>query len=147
MNCYKNLSDAPVLAALANVENARPFQIFYRSCERLAPQGRMTEIQQDLAEGVKVARKRGHLDDIPTLLKAQYIELGTLHGRTPLHQICHLMQGEMWSPQGEARELIRAKGLQHTSMSVGDIIVRPVDGGEREVFMVDRFGFEMIGTL
>lgn len=31
------------------------------------------------------------------------------------------MQGENWSPKGEARDLIRALGLRHTSMSVGDI--------------------------
>lgn len=33
------------------------------------------------------------------------------------------MQGEMWSPNGEARELISSLGLVHTSMSVGDVIV------------------------
>jgi hypothetical protein len=31
-------------------------------------------------------------------------------------------QGENWSPNGEARDLILAKGLRHTSMSVGDVI-------------------------
>jgi hypothetical protein len=36
------------------------------------------------------------------------------------------MQAENWSPFGEARSLIEQKGLQHTSMSVGDVIV--VDG-------------------
>lgn len=33
------------------------------------------------------------------------------------------MQGEIWSPNGEANELIRSKGLFHTSMSVGDCAV------------------------
>ena len=32
------------------------------------------------------------------------------------------MQGESWSPQGEARELLQAMGLRHTSMSVGDVL-------------------------
>lgn len=32
------------------------------------------------------------------------------------------LQGEFWSPNGEANSLIRSKGLSHTSMSVGDII-------------------------
>jgi hypothetical protein len=32
------------------------------------------------------------------------------------------MQGENWSPQGEARELLQALGLNHTSMSVGDVL-------------------------
>ena len=37
------------------------------------------------------------------------------------------MQGENWSPQGEARELLQALGLRHTSMSVGDVL-RDQDG-------------------
>jgi len=38
------------------------------------------------------------------------------------------MQGENWSPDGEARPLIEAKGLQHTSMSVGDVAVNEATG-------------------
>ncbi len=37
------------------------------------------------------------------------------------------MQGENWSPNGEARPLIEKKGLRHTSMSVNDV-VRDPDG-------------------
>jgi hypothetical protein len=34
-----------------------------------------------------------------------------------------LMQGEVWSPNGEARELIESlDGVNHTSMMVGDIV-------------------------
>jgi len=32
------------------------------------------------------------------------------------------MQGENWSPRGEARDLLRSLGLSHTSLSVGDVI-------------------------
>ena len=32
------------------------------------------------------------------------------------------MQGENWSPHGEARPLIEHLGLTHTSMSVGDVL-------------------------
>jgi hypothetical protein len=52
------------------------------------------------------------------------------------------MQGEVWSPNGEARPVIREKGLSHTSMSVGDVI-HHCDSGE--VWMVDRIGFKLIG--
>lgn len=38
-----------------------------------------------------------------------------------LGQVFHLMQGEIWSPGGEARPLIKRLGLHHTSMSVGDV--------------------------
>ena len=37
------------------------------------------------------------------------------------------MQAEHWSPNGEARPLLRRLGLSHTSMSVGDVI-RDGDG-------------------
>jgi hypothetical protein len=46
------------------------------------------------------------------------------------------MQGERWSPNGEARGLIKSKGLQHTSMSVGDVAV----DGDR-VHVVASMGF------
>jgi hypothetical protein len=32
------------------------------------------------------------------------------------------MQGEIWSPHGEAREVIQFLGLGHTSMSVADVL-------------------------
>ncbi len=32
------------------------------------------------------------------------------------------MQGENWSPNGEARPLIKGLGLTHTSMSVNDVV-------------------------
>ena len=48
------------------------------------------------------------------------------------------MQGENWSPNGEARPLIEEKGLQHTSMSVGDVI-ETADG---EFFVVRPVGFK-----
>jgi hypothetical protein len=46
------------------------------------------------------------------------------------------MQGENWSPRGEARELIVSKGLDHTSMMVEDIIR---DG--KKFFIVENSGF------
>jgi hypothetical protein len=35
------------------------------------------------------------------------------------------MQGEVWSPNGEARPLIQSLGLGHTSMSIGDVAQDP----------------------
>ena len=38
-------------------------------------------------------------------------------------QTYHWLQGEVWSPNGEARELIDSlEGIHHTSMSMGDIV-------------------------
>ncbi len=47
------------------------------------------------------------------------------------------LQGETWSPNGEARDLIQAKGLAHTSMSIGDCI-QYADGS---VLVVAFIGF------
>ncbi len=40
-----------------------------------------------------------------------------------LAKVYRQMQGFVWSPNGEARDLIRAAGVSHTSMSVGDVVV------------------------
>ena len=67
-----------------------------------------------------------------------YIELGTIKASNT-NGIFLLLQGDVWSPNGEARELIEKKGLTHTSLSVGDII--QIDD---KFHMVDCHGFEEI---
>lgn len=56
-----------------------------------------------------------------------------------LNDIFMFMQGEVWSPNGEARELISALGVGHTSMSVGDIV--QTDEGH---FIVAQVGFNKL---
>jgi hypothetical protein len=45
-------------------------------------------------------------------------------------------QGEVWSPNGEARDIIRSKRLNHTSMCVGDVI-----GEGDKLWVVASVGF------
>lgn len=59
-----------------------------------------------------------------------------------LEDVYFQSQGEIWSPNGEARELILAKGLRHTSMSVGDVIEDP----EGRFWAVASFGFEPVAA-
>lgn len=73
-------------------------------------------------------------------LSATHTLLGTI-SETNLDEIFRLMQGENWSPNAEANQMIRSKGLSHTSMSMGDIIV--VNGN---AYMVDDYGFVNITT-
>jgi hypothetical protein len=54
-----------------------------------------------------------------------------------------VQQGEVWSADGEARPLIQQKGLHHTSMSVGDVLVD--DSGD--VYEVQSFGFGKLGPV
>lgn len=77
----------------------------------------------------------------PETITDTHILLGTIK-ETNLDRIFYLMQGEIWSPQGEANNLIRKKGLKHTSMSVGDII-----HSRGTFYMVDSTGFYPILNL
>lgn len=63
-------------------------------------------------------------------------------GLEQLEGIFRDMQGEVWSPNGEARPLIAAKKLSHTSMSIGDVVV--VNG---EAHAVASFGFQALGAV
>lgn len=62
-------------------------------------------------------------------------------GEAQLERVFESMQAESWSPTGEARELVRSKGLGHTSMSTGDCVV--VDG---RAHVVAYFGFRELPT-
>jgi len=71
----------------------------------------------------------------PSDLQKTHVLIGTLTETDP-ETIFHMMQGEAWSPMGEAKTMIGKSGSGHTSMSVGDILV--VNG---QVKMVDNAGF------
>ena len=72
----------------------------------------------------------------PRNLKKTHIFLGRI-SETNLDKVYRMMQGEKWSPRGEARPVIQRKGLKHTSMSVGDIIMVG-----NKVYLVDMAGFK-----
>jgi len=61
-------------------------------------------------------------DPDPSNLTATHALLGTVNGTDP-EELFYALQGEIWSPKGEARQLVLGKGLHHTSMSVGDVLV------------------------
>jgi hypothetical protein len=54
-------------------------------------------------------------------LAQSHVRLGEVEG-DHLDDAFSRMQGENWSPHGEARELLHSLGLGHTSMSVGDLL-------------------------
>jgi hypothetical protein len=58
-----------------------------------------------------------------------------------LRDVFRLMQGEVWSPNGEARSLIISLGLDHTSMSIGDVAH---DVTVDEYWQVDRVGWKKV---
>jgi hypothetical protein len=75
----------------------------------------------------------------PTNLSKTHVLIGKVTNSVEKEYLFDIMQGESWSPEGEAREMI-GKLDTHTSMSVGDIVVQ-----NGIVFMVDNFGFNAVG--
>ena len=76
-----------------------------------------------LSFGFDYAEKENILPSCKDLEKT-HIKLGTL-AETNKERIYQSLQGEVWSPNGEATKLVRSLGISHTSLSVGDIIKLP----------------------
>lgn len=122
--------------------------------DRFTPDGRFEiwyykpEYSRDAGEGYEFLADNDLLPNIKKLEKTHAL-LGRLdvtgdNTSRCLDDVFHDLQGEVWSPRGEARDLIREKDLWHTSMSVGDIVVDTKTG---DVHLVDRIGFQYLGTL
>jgi hypothetical protein len=50
------------------------------------------------------------------------------------------MRADIWSPNGEALDLIQSKGLQRTTMTIGDVLV---DEGD-DIYLVTAIGFSLL---
>lgn len=61
--------------------------------------------------------------DITDMTKT-HVLVGSFAGSPDLtaDDVAGIMQGECWSPNGEARDLIQSLGLHHTSFMSGDVI-------------------------
>jgi hypothetical protein len=69
-----------------------------------------------------------------------YVYLMAVSAET-LEEVYRYMQGEVWSPHGEARDLVLALRVFHTSMMIGDVIFDPK---LKQYWIVDRVGFKPI---
>lgn len=99
------------------------------------------EYFRDGIMGYDFCKEKGRLPNPKNLEKTHILLMEvTLKQDMHLEAIWMMMQGENWSPQGEAQPLIRSKGLKHTSMSMGDIVA--VNG---QTHMADRIGFKLLG--
>lgn len=92
------------------------------------------EFARDAMMGKDWLEEKGRLPSKKTLKKT-HILLGKIKASN-LEPIFMLMQGENWSPKGEAFDMIKKSGTAHTSMSIGDVVV--IKG---KAHMVDTFGF------
>lgn len=92
---------------------------------------------RDMMMGANWLSKKGQMPT-PETLEQTHVKIGTLRETNP-DKVFSMMQGENWSPQGEARDMIDRSNTGHTSMSVGDIMKVG-----STYLMVDRFGFHDI---
>jgi hypothetical protein len=95
------------------------------------------DFTRDSGMGCKWMRERGLLPTAATL-RDHYACVGAVN-TTSAEEAYELMQGERWSPRGQARALIAWLGLAHTTMSVGDVF----EVGGR-LYVADRVGFVMV---
>ena len=96
----------------------------------------------DGARGYAWLKQRNLVPD-PRDLTKTHVFLQLIEAANP-EAVYFRMQGGSWDPSGEARELIASKGLRHTSMSVGDIVI---DHDSRVVYLLDRMGFRFLGHV
>lgn len=80
--------------------------------------------------------------DLIKNLHQTHVLIGSIQGSANLDDIFEMMQGENYSPEGQARDLIRNSGTYHTSMSVGDII----EDATGIFHLVSGFGFTVLGN-
>ena len=58
----------------------------------------------------------------PNDLPATHVHLKDIEADS-MNDALDSMQADIWSPNGEGLALLRGKGLQHTSMTIGDVLV------------------------
>lgn len=80
------------------------------------------EVFRDFSMGVRFILSQGDRP-LPTndTLKDTHVLIGEVGAHDP-DEVWEMMQGETWSPNGEAQGILLGSGVRHTSMSVGDIV-------------------------
>ncbi len=75
---------------------------------------------------------------------ATHALLGRVAYRRDWQSLFGALQGEHWSPNGEARDLLKSRGIRHTSMSVGDVLVVKPPLGKKEAWMCASTGWRQL---
>jgi hypothetical protein len=75
----------------------------------------------------------------PDNLSATHVHLKDIEADSQEDALAR-MHANIWSPNGEALELIQSKGLQHTSMTIGDVLVDEAEN----VHQVTATGFSRL---
>ncbi len=79
-----------------------------------------------------------HTEFLNRTIAETHMYIGTIKAND-LDDVYYKMQGDVYSPEGQARPFIESIGIRRTSMSVGDVIFF-----NEEYYMVDNIGFVRI---
>lgn len=94
------------------------------------------------------AKNTRDAEDMPVSLThantGTHVLLGAVEWRRDWQSLYGALQGDFWSPKGEARRLIKMLGLHHTSMSVGDVLVCYNPDETVEVWMCVSSGWRQL---
>jgi hypothetical protein len=112
--------------------------VWFHSYELAAANG-SSVFRGDFGMGSQWLEKEGTMPTVETI-ESTHVYLGDV-AVEDLDACMTLMQGEVWSPNGEARDFIQEKGLAHTSMSVGDVVM---ERAGNSFWMVDRMGWKRL---
>lgn len=124
---YRINESNETITSLNDVYSYGPYQVWFSK----------PEFKRHASVGVEYLQDEG-LMPTKNNLSDTHKYLGNINARD-LNDVSVKMQGEYWSPYGEAVEFIRDKGLTHTSFSIGDVICNENDG---ECYIADMFGFK-----
>lgn len=121
------LNDLPIISDLITENGSEVKVLFVKATN--------STTRLDVSMGLSFANDRGVVFD-KAFIEETYAELGMFKSNSDKEHLFWALQAENYSPKGEAKDLILSKGLRHTSMSVGDILV--ING---VYHLVDIFGF------
>ncbi|WP_426614510.1 hypothetical protein [Bradyrhizobium sp. McL0616] len=75
----------------------------------------------------------------PNDLSATHVHLKDIEADDQ-EDVLRRMRADIWSPNGEALDLLQSKGLAHTTMTIGDVLVDESDA----VYLVTAIGFSRL---
>ena len=113
---YQTLAELPVIKA-ASTEGAPLVEVFYKH--------RDSGLRRDIMDGWdRFLAQHGHtFGSIEEILEKHYVKLGEFNTNLNEYEIAtRLLQGEIYSPNGEAKDILAPLDIAHTTFYNGDIL-------------------------
>lgn len=115
---YHSLNDAAIVSDIFSQGN---MDVYYVRYPLSSSKAETLETLRDISFGSEFWED-GFIHRILNNIDETHVKIGSIKGSSDIESIFEMLQGEIWSPFGEACDLIETSRAMHTSMSVGDII-------------------------